>query len=172
MLITAKVGDLTKVKKYDAIVNAANGIGVMGAGVARAIAKAMGEDLLPEVRLIAMKDGRPHSEGQVYLTPPGKLAKNKVLGILHAVTMKYPGSPTTYGIVDQCLHTVFNRTVEEGFTSVAIPGLGTGIGNLDPAIVGRRTVEIGRKYADQINILVVDIDGYFIEAVKEAIGAG
>ena len=92
MAVQVKNADITKVRNVDLIVNAANGIGVMGAGVAGAIRRAAGDEFAKQVRTIAMASGSPHSEGQVYLTPPGNLSKHKVKGVLHAVTMKYPGS--------------------------------------------------------------------------------
>lgn len=173
MSIVIKQADITKIKKIQVLVNAANGVGIMGAGVAGAISRAAGgEDFIKEVRAIAMASGKPHEEGQCYFTPPGLLAANGVKAIAHAVTMKYPGSHSSYAIIDKCLETLFKRLISEKYESVAVPGLGTGIGNLDREQVARRTVEIAKQYDGQLQIHLVDIDPVYIQAAREAVATG
>jgi O-acetyl-ADP-ribose deacetylase (regulator of RNase III) len=51
------VGDITKLMNVDVIVNAANGVGIMGAGLAGAIGRSAGQEFLDAVRKIAKDSG-------------------------------------------------------------------------------------------------------------------
>jgi O-acetyl-ADP-ribose deacetylase (regulator of RNase III) len=167
MPLTVTKGDITKVKNVDAIVNAANGIGVMGAGVARAIRRAAGEGFAVHVRDVAKAKRGWYSAGDVYVTDCGLLADNGIKAVLHAVTMKYPGGGTSYDVVEQCLQKVFAAVRKMGYTSVAVPGLGTGIGSLDPGIVAQSTVRIAQRFGD-LDVRIIDIDEEFVSAAKTA----
>lgn len=168
MEIKVKCGDITKIKKVDVIVNASNGCGIMGAGVARGIALAGGSDFCADVRKIAM-DGGPKEAGTVFLSPPGLLSRNHIKAVIHAVTMKYPGSPTSYSVVDSCLAAIFKTMAANGFNSVAMPGLGTGIGNLDRSVIAYRMVDVAKIYSRDVDIRIVDLDEMFIKEAEEAV---
>ncbi len=169
MPVKAKKGDITKLQDIDVIVNAANGIGVMGAGVAGAIRRVAGEGFKIHVREIALGKEGGYKAGEVYVTDVGLLYKQGIKAVLHAVTMQYPGGSTSYGVVDQCLHTVFRYCQNLGHKTIAVPGLGTGIGNLNPLVVARSTVKIAQKWSDRLDILITDIDEAFIAEANKAL---
>lgn len=177
MALTVQQGNICGLRVVDAIASAANGIGVGRAGVAGAITRSAG--------VHPCSDGKPYEqhvrdqavaagfydEGYVYVTESGGLIKNGIKAVMHAVTMKYPGSPTSTDIVEKCLHNLFTTAIARGFKSIAVPGMGTGIGHLDPSGVAKSTVRIGRKFAHELDIIVIDIDPVFVEAARQALSA-
>ena len=168
MPIFVEKTDITK-KNVEVIVNASNGIGIMGGGVAGAIARAAGKEFLKEVRTIAMNKSGGHDVGECYVTPSGDLSGNGVKAVFHAVTMKFPGGPTNYGIVISCLEKVFILMRFYGYKSVAIPALGGGIGGLDRAMVALEVIRIANKYKSEFDIFVVGIDDDFIDAATKEV---
>lgn len=165
-------GDITSLKVVDAIVSAANGVGIAGAGVAGAIARAAGKEYSEQIRKDAFANPeRPNGyfPGEVFVTGSGKLMNNGITAVMHAVTMRYPGEGSSYHTVDQCLDAIFTRAIHEGFKAIAVPGLGTGIGNLSPNLVAMATVKTAKKYGNDLEVYVVDIDPVFVESAKEAV---
>lgn len=162
------VGDITKVRDVDVIVNAANGIGVMGTGVAGAIAASGGEKFKTEVREYAKANG-PFKEGKCYKTDAGLLKRRGVKEIYHAVTMEFPGRPSSIEIVTKALRASLAEAMMSGVKSIAIPGLGTGIGGLDKTQVAQRMAAIIEPYRGQMDIIVVDRSTEFIEAFRAAL---
>jgi O-acetyl-ADP-ribose deacetylase (regulator of RNase III) len=124
-LIKAVIGDITKLTDVKYICNAANGKGPMGAGVAGAIARAGGEEIVKDAfRVCREKDPK---EGDLYVTTAGTLPYD---GILHLVTMKNPGGKTSYDIVRACLKSLVSYCKLNNIEKVALPALGTGVGGL------------------------------------------
>jgi O-acetyl-ADP-ribose deacetylase (regulator of RNase III) len=167
MSLRVKVGDITAIYDVEVIVNAANGKGPMGLGVAGAIGYAGGLELRNAVRRICEGNGG-FKEGDCYISPPGDLADKGVKAVYHAVTMEYPGGPTSTHIVGQAMRNTLNAAVANGVKSIAFPGLGTGVGQLNPQQVASIMIGIAEKYADKINITIIDIDKDFIEFAKQA----
>jgi O-acetyl-ADP-ribose deacetylase (regulator of RNase III) len=168
--VKVRVGDITKVRRTDLIVSAANGIGVPGNNpIAVAVRQAAGDDYAREVREKAMPDGHPHAAGTTYLSSAGNLSTRRIKGIVHAVTMIYPGGHSTYEIVERCVHSSLFAAILFGAKSIAIPNIGTGMGNIDPEVVARSTVRIAQIYAERLKITVVDLDRTFIEAAEIAL---
>lgn len=161
-------GDITKVKDVQVIVNAANGIGIMGAGLAGALARSGGEMLSKAARDYGREHG-PIEEGNFYITDAGLLKRRGVKQIYHAVTMRFPGRPSTIEIVCRALRTVLAHAVMNGIRSIAIPGLGTGIGGLDKKQVAQRMAPIIESYRGQLDIYVIDMNSEFIDAFKKTI---
>lgn len=166
MTILIVKNDITKFKG-DIIVNAANAIGVMGAGVAGAISRAGGPDIMDEC-MTYCKFYNPQA-GHAYLTKAGNLPCYKVM---HAVTMRLPG--TSYrknekeGLenVRKCINNILLRFKESEFQSIAVPALATGIGGLDTFDVAKIIVQNCYKHKmDKSEKLVVlcDIDGGYIQ---------
>lgn len=158
--------DLTKAK-VDIVVNASNGIGVLGAGVAGAIARAGGPEIQKECKVYCEHlHPRP---GHVFLTTAGKMPSYKVL---HAVTMRYPGTCYSdnenlgYLIVKNCVNNILKMFLDSAFTSIAIPGLATGIGGLSPKKVAEILVNgihyYGLDTSKTKHVSIYDIDADFI----------
>jgi len=160
-----RVGDITKVQNIDAIVNAANGIGVMGAGVAGAIARSGGLLLLENVKAVVENHG-PFDVGNVYISDAGLLKRRGVNFVYHAVTMKYPGGQTSLGTIGPLLEKVLQTAIENGVTSIAFGGLGCGIGGLTKQEVAKRMANISSNFDRKIKITVIDTNEEFIEEFK------
>lgn len=160
------VGDITKLKDVEVIVNAANGVGPMGGGVAGAIGEAGGPALRNDVRQICT--AKPYEPGDCYISIPGELSSRGILNVYHAVTMKYPGSPTSVAIVQQAMRNTLSKAVINGISSIAFPGLGTGVGELSKDKVAREMVAVANEFADSIEIVIIDTDKEFIGYVKDS----
>ncbi|HHY04052.1 MAG TPA: Appr-1-p processing protein [Thermoanaerobacterales bacterium] len=152
----AVVGDITKAEA-DVIVNAANGMGPMGGGVAYAIKKAGGTAIEQEAIEVCNKENP--KEGDVYVTTAGKL---KAKYIFHAVTMKYPAQPSNIEIVRKCLKSLVAKAREMGVKSMVLPALATGVGGVPKKQVAEVFNEILGE-VDDIDITVMDRSGDFIQ---------
>jgi len=163
-MIKAFVGDITAVHA-DVIVNASNGVGIMGRGVAGAIRSVGGFEIQDEAKKICK--GKPKEPGECYITGPGKLSENGVKRIYHAVTMKYPGGYTSLDIITKVVNNIFIQLLLDNVESVALTALGTGIGSLDYYSVARIMVRCAKEYDNIFNIYFVDQNEYFINKVNE-----
>ena len=106
----------------EVIVNAANSLGLMGGGVAGVIKRAAGAEVEQEARGQA-----PIQVGTAALTSGGK---TKFSGIIHAPTMAQPAMRIPADNVALATRAALALADEKGFTSVAVPGMGTGVGGV------------------------------------------
>ncbi|AEH49569.1 macro domain-containing protein [Parageobacillus thermoglucosidasius] len=160
-MIKAVCGDITKLQDVSYICNAANGIGPMGGGVAAAIRKAGGREIEEEaIHVCQEQNPQP---GDLYVTRAGTLPFQ---GIIHLVTMKEPAGATSYDIVQTCLNNLVAYCQKHGIDKVALPALGTGVGNLDKTKVAAIFKEVLEPVKD-IEFIVVDIDEAFISLFAE-----
>ena len=114
-------GDITEMD-VDAIVNPANSLLVMGGGVAGAIKRRGGREIEAE----ALKHA-PLPVGKAIATGGGKL---KVKYVIHAPTMERPAMRTTVDKVAKAAGAAVKLAVNMGLKSLAIPGMGTGVGGV------------------------------------------
>jgi len=162
------VGDITSLN-VEVIVNAANGRGICGRGVAGSIGQAGGPEFRNMVRRICESSGG-FKAGESYISPTGgNLETNGIQSVYHAVTMEQPGGPTSYDIIAKAMRATLEMALANGVKSIAFPGLGTGVGQLDVERVASIMVKIAESYADSINITIIDIDKNFIQCAKNAI---
>lgn len=119
----------------DIIVNASNGIGYMGGkkgilkrkkGVAESIHFLTNGEIQKEVK-VKVNLLRPQKKGTCFVTSAGCLHAKY---IIHAITMKYPGSFTSYSIIEKLIPEIISKCIELNCNSIAIPLLGTGTGGL------------------------------------------
>lgn len=164
----ALVADITRMQGIDAIVNAANGQGIMGAGVAGAIAKAMGWKEAYALKNECYQAGG-YKAGDCYISSSGDLGKHGIKAVYHAVTMEYPGGRTSLAVVEKAMRTVLDKAIQNGVKSIAFPGLGTGIGGLDKASVANLMVRVAQDYSSKISISIVGIDSDFIDSANKQI---
>lgn len=169
-MIRLLIGDISKLRDVEVIVSAANGIGVAGAGVAGAIARAGGENYAKELREKCRSEG-PFEPGQVFETESGVMKKMGIQAVYHAVTMKYPGTQSSLDNVVKATRSACLRAISGNRKSIAFPGLGTGIGGLDKKTVAHRMATILFEYEEKIAITVVDRDEQFVLQVKEALAS-
>lgn len=134
------------------IVNAANGLGLMGGGVAGVIKRAAGA----EVEREAVKDA-PIRVGKAVLTSGGN---TKYKGIIHAPTMPEPGVHIPVQNVALATKAALTLADEKGFESIAIPGMGTGVGGVAHADAARVMVEATRTFSPRRlkSVVLVDVD--------------
>jgi O-acetyl-ADP-ribose deacetylase (regulator of RNase III) len=157
-MIRAVNGDITQLQDVPYICNAANGIGLMGGGVAAAIRRAGGKEIETEAIKVC-KEQNP-MPGDLYVTSAGTLPFK---GIIHLVTMKEPAGATSYDIVKTCLDHLVAYCRDHGIHKVALPALGTGVGKLDKTKVAAIFKEVLGPVQD-IEFIVVDIDREFIQS--------
>ncbi|MEM3402248.1 MAG: macro domain-containing protein [Candidatus Hadarchaeales archaeon] len=163
--IKAMVGDLTKVEA-EAICNPANSLLVMGGGAAGAIKRAAGE----EVEREAVKHA-PLPVGKAVATSAGKL---RAKWVVHAPTMERPAMATTPEKVYRA--TIAALRCAEGLkaSSLAIPGMGTGVGGVSPDDAAGAMVkalkEVLPKLKNLKKIILCDIDEKMVEAWKKELG--
>jgi O-acetyl-ADP-ribose deacetylase (regulator of RNase III) len=165
-------GDITKLGDVEVIVNAANGIGIMGAGVAGALRRAGGDLLMESVEAVVKKNGKPFEVGDVYVSDAGLMKRNGVTKwIYHAVTMQYPRGTTSLDTIAPLVRKCVNQALLSGAKSIAFPGLGCGIGGLDKAMVGRRMAGCLEPYSGQIAITLCDMNDELLDAARESLNA-
>lgn len=154
-------GDITQISA-DAIINAANAIGIMGAGVAGSIKKIGGVEISNEaIKLCLRYNFQP---GSAYYTKAGKLDCKY---IIHAVTMSFPGQKSSIDIVERCIYSIFKRAKQLQCKNIAMPGLGTKIGRVPVGKVAKLYKELIPKLEAKYNIRVIicDKDESFICAL-------
>tara|TARA_Y100000034_G_scaffold132523_1_gene195743 strand:+ start:1257 stop:1772 length:516 start_codon:yes stop_codon:yes gene_type:complete len=165
-----EVGDILN-PDTETIVNPANGLGVMGAGVAGAITSYAGPAVSEEARKLVEERGKPFEAGEAYATKSGRLYRRRsVKRIYHAVTMKYPGSFTSIDIVGKAMLAVLKLAIADKIDSIAFPGLGTGIGRLDLSNVANVMVDMAQQHDHEIVIKIIDLDSRFIAEIQKMLG--
>lgn len=144
----------------EVIVNAANSLGFMGGGVAGVIKRAAGVGVEEEARNAA-----PIPVGKAVLTSGGK---TKFKGIIHAPTMPRPAMRIPADNVALATRAALALADERGFASVAVPGMGTGVGGVKPEDAAARMVAEIRACAARSlgKVILVDVDAAMIEAWK------
>ena len=147
----------------DVIVNAANSLGVMGGGVAGVIKRAAGQIVEDEAR----RQG-PIPVGRAALTSGGA---TRFKAIIHAPTMPSPGMRIPATHVGLATGAALSLTDERGFASVAIPGMGTGVGGVAPADAAREMIAaINTFSADRLqSVVLIDVDTSMVEAWRECL---
>jgi len=134
--ITVVSGDITKLE-VDAIVNPANSQLMMGGGVAGAILRAGGQQIQEQ----ASKEA-PVQIGHAVATTAGKL---KAKYVIHTPTMTRPAMATSLGNVKAATRAALRCAYQANAQSIAFPGLGTGVGGLDPQETAKTMVETMKK---------------------------
>lgn len=145
------------------IVNAANGLGLMGGGVAGVIKRAAGA----EVEREAVKDS-PIRVGKAVLTSGGK---TKFKGIIHAPTMPEPGMRIPAQNVALATKAALMLADEKSFESIAVPGMGTGVGGVAHAEAARAMVGAIRAFAPRTlkTVVLVDVDAEMVDAWQDCL---
>lgn len=145
------------------IVNAANSQGIMGGGVAGVIRRAAGAEVEEEARRQA-----PIPVGSAVLTSGGK---TRFRGIIHAPTMPQPASRIPAENVALATRAALMLADAQGFESLALPGMGTGVGGVAPASAALRMVQEIKAYAPRTlrRVILVDVDPQMVQAWRECI---
>lgn len=147
------------------IVNAANSLGIMGGGVAGVIKRAAGVEVEQEAVAQA-----PIAVGGAVLTAGGK---TKFQGIIHAPTMPRLAMRIPAENVALATKAALTLADEKGFTSLAIPGMGTGVGGVAHAEAASRMVQEIKVFTPRTlrSVILVDVDPVMVSAWREALKA-
>ena len=162
MDITCLQGSLLDVEAQ-AIVNAANSHGLMGGGVAGIIRRAAGSQVEDEAR-----EQAPIPVGQAVLTSGGR---TRFEGIIHAPTMPEPAMRIPVENVKLATRAALQLADAQGFVSLAIPGMGTGVGRVAPEEAAQGMVEEIRQFQGRslLSVILVDIDPVMVRAWQAAL---
>ncbi len=157
-------GDITKLE-VQALVNPANSQLIMGGGVAEAILRAGGDQIQKEASQKA-----PIPVGKAVATTAGKL---RAKHIIHAPTMTRQAMTTNKENAKLATGAALQCANELGIESIAFPGLGTGVGGLNPKEAAAAMLEEIKKHIDAgttiKEIVLVGFDAKLAQAYKDAI---
>ena len=161
MSIIVQRGDLTKIP-CDAIVNPANSFGYMGGGVAGAIKRDGGTEIENEAIAKA-----PIPVGTAVFTIAGSLPCTFVI---HAPTMEQPAMRIGVDNVRDATRAALELGVELNLKTIAIPGMGTGIGGVSTDAAAEAIVSIAKGLEDKFEkIILIDRNDEMIEAFNKYI---
>ncbi|MCX6744700.1 MAG: macro domain-containing protein [Candidatus Parcubacteria bacterium] len=163
MEIQIQHGDITKVQA-DAIVNPANSFGWMGGGSAIAIKNAGGRIIEDEV-----VNKAPLEVGKALVTTAGKLPYKAVI---HAATMESPTEKAMDYNVEMAVRGALLLADDQGFKTIAMPGMGTGIGDF-PKDKAAKIMIAEIKKINPINlerVILIDLDKKLVEAWQKELG--
>ena len=146
-----------------AIVNAANSHGLMGGGVAGIIRRAAGSQVEDEAR-----EQAPIPVGAAVLTSGGR---TRFAGIIHAPTMPEPAMRIPVENVRLATRAALRLADDQGFVSLAIPGMGTGVGRVAPEEAAEGMVEEIRQFQPRSlqSVILVDVDPVMVRAWEVAL---
>ncbi len=162
-----KRGDITE-EEVEAIVVPANCRLVMGGGVAGAVRRRGGIEIERE----AMSKG-PIKIGEAVATTAGRLRASYVI---HAPTMEMPAGETDAEKVYKATRAAVELAYQLGLSEIAFPGMGTGVGGLDPKIAAREMVRAiidaaeSGKQVDTVRLVALskELEEAFLKALEEA----
>jgi O-acetyl-ADP-ribose deacetylase (regulator of RNase III) len=159
MTIVIEKGDLTKIS-CDAIVNPANSFGYMGGGVAGAIRKTGGDVIEKEAVSKA-----PITVGKAIVTSAGTLPCKYVI---HAPTMKQPAKIIGVNNVKLATKAAFDLGVKLKLKSIAIPGMGTGVGGVPTSDAAKAIIEIASEFEEKFEkIILIDRNDEMIKSFHQ-----
>ena len=161
-VIEVKKASITTIQ-VNVIVNPANSFGYMGGGVAGVIKKVGGQIIEDEVI-----EQAPVQIGQAIITCSGDLVCEKVI---HAPTMHNPGERTDSHKVLCAVKAALELADECGFKSLAMPGMGTGVGGLGKLEAAEIIVKAIKdmKFKCVEKIILIDIDDEMTRAFEKAL---
>ena len=146
MSIIVVKGDLTQTK-CDAIVNPANSFGFMGGGVAGVIKRVGGIEIEKEAVSKA-----PIAVGKAVATTAGILPCKFVI---HAPTMKQPAMRIGIENVKLAIHAALKLGAELNLKSIAIPGMGTGVGGVPIDDAAEVMVCIAKEFENKFEEIIL-----------------
>ena len=147
----------------DAVVNPANSLGIMGGGVAAALSRKGGPAIQKEAMSLA-----PIAVGAAVVTNAGTLFAKHVI---HAPTMEQPGTKIGVENVRRATRAALLAAAHHNLDVIAIPGMGTGLGGVDPAEAARALVDELRahKHPKPSIVYLVDINDEILYCLEEAL---
>ena len=162
-LVEARKASIATVQA-DAIVNPSNSFGYMGGGVAKVIKNIGGQVIEDEAIACA-----PIQVGEAIMTTAGDLVAKKVI---HAPTMHDPASKTDAHQVRCAVEAALSLADENNCRTVAIPGMGTGVGGLKKTDAAKAMIDAIRdmKFTSVQKIILLDTDEEMVAALEKELG--
>lgn len=166
--IRVKKGDITE-DDSDAVVVPANSLLIMGGGVAGAVKRKGGSEIEEEARRMA-----PIPIGKAVATGAGRLRAKMVI---HSPTMERPAGETDLDKIYRSTRAAVELGWERGASSIAFPGMGTGVGGIEPSraaeVMLNAIVDAARagRCSGRISLVAYDDKLYdaFIDAVSRRV---
>jgi O-acetyl-ADP-ribose deacetylase (regulator of RNase III) len=162
MVVHLAKSDITELA-VDAIVNPANSLGIMGGGVAAALSRKGGPTIQREAMSLA-----PIAVGAAVVTNAGSLwAKH----VIHAPTMEEPGTKVGVENVRRATRAALIAAARHGFDTIALPGMGTGLGGVDPSDAARAIADELRAHRQPhpATVYLVDVNEAILLSLEEAL---
>jgi O-acetyl-ADP-ribose deacetylase (regulator of RNase III) len=147
----------------DAVVNPANSLGIMGGGIGGALRR-QGGDVIQQAAMAAA----PIAVGAALVTTAGQLpAKN----VIHVPTMEEPGMKIGAENVRRAARAALIASDRNNFKVIAIPGIGTDLGEVPVEEAARAIVEEIRAHRRPCpeTIYLVDTNDAMIAALEDAL---
>jgi O-acetyl-ADP-ribose deacetylase (regulator of RNase III) len=162
--IEVRKGSLLEVEA-DAIVNPANSHGLMGGGVAGVIKRAAGSEVEKEAISQA-----PIPVGKAATSSGGK---TKFQAILHAPTMTNPAERIPVKNVSLATRAALTLADQKKYHTIAIPGMGTGVGAVEPAAAAQAMLNEIRSFKPSSlkKIILIDVNDEMISAWRKALSS-
>jgi O-acetyl-ADP-ribose deacetylase (regulator of RNase III) len=162
MVIHIAKSDITEMA-VDAVVNPANSLGIMGGGVAAALSRKGGPTIQREAMSLATI-----AIGAAVVTNAGQLWAKQVI---HAPTMEEPGEKVGIENVRRATRAALIAAAHHGIETIAMPGMGTGLGGVDPADAARAMVDELRAHRQPKpgTVYLVDINEEILLSFEEAL---
>jgi len=147
----------------DAIVNPANSLGIMGGGIGGFLRR-QGGDVIQHAAMQAA----PIAVGAAIVTTAGALPAQKVI---HVPTMEEPGMKIGAENVRRAARAALIAAERHSFKVIAIPGIGTDLGDVPFDEAARAIVEEIRAHRrpNPETIYLVDTDEQMVAALEEAL---
>lgn len=160
IIITIVQGSILEAEA-EAIVNAANSLGFMGGGVAGVIKRAAGAQVEEEARRQV-----PIPVGRAILTSGGR---TKFRGIVHAPTMPRPAMRIPTSNVGLATKAALALAEQQGFASLALPGMGTGVGGVAPTEAAGEMIGKIKAFSPHAlkTVILVDVDPAMVQAWRD-----
>ncbi len=146
MSIFVEKGDITKIV-CDAIVNPANSYGYMGGGVAGVIKRVGGIKIENDAISQA-----PIAVGEAIATTAGDLPCKYVI---HAPTMEQPAMRIGIENVKLATKAALEFALKTKLKSIAIPGMGTGVGGVSKSDAAREMIKIAKEYENKFDKIIL-----------------
>jgi O-acetyl-ADP-ribose deacetylase (regulator of RNase III) len=135
----------------------------MGGGVAAALSRRGGPSIQREAMSLA-----PIAVGAAVVTNAGQLwAKH----VIHAPTMEEPGTKVGVENVRRATRAALLAAAHHGFEVIALPGMGTGLGGVDPGDAARAIVDELRAHRQPkpSTVYLVDLRDEILSHLEEAL---
>ena len=147
----------------DAVVNPANSMGIMGGGISGALRR-HGGDVIQQQAMSAA----PIAVGAALVTTAGQLPCRHVI---HVPTMEEPGIKISAENVRRAARAALIAADRNEFKVIAIPGIGTDLGNVPIDEAARAIVEEIRAHRrpNPETIYLVDMNEHMVFALEDAL---